>query len=319
MVDEAGFPDRMARRVRDTFEALAAVEGRLHGIPPDDVHFHEVGAIDSIVDVVGTCAALEVLDVDEVRSASVATGTGTVESAHGTIPVPAPATIALLAGAPTHGTDVAAELTTPTGAALLAAMVTTWGPMPAMVVEATGHGAGDRDLDGRPNVTQVVVGRLDDAAATDAGGAGRGPGQPMEVLEVNVDDATGEALAHALARCLEAGARDAWVTPIVMKKGRPAHVVSALCDPADVAVVADVLVAETGSLGVRAHSVQRWAAARTMDEVEVDGHRIAIKVTAGRAKAEHDDAVRVAAATGRPLREVLALAEAAWSPDPGQA
>jgi len=191
--------------------------------------------------------------------------------------------------------------------------------MPAMVVEATGHGAGDRDLDGRPNVTQVVVGRLDDAAASDAGGAGRGPGQPMEVLEVNVDDATGEALAHALARCLEAGARDAWVTPIVMKKGRPAHVVSALCDPADVAVVADVLVAETGSLGVRAHSVQRWAAARTMDEVEVDGHRIAIKVTAGRAKAEHDDAVRVAAATGRPLREVLALAEAAWSPDPGQA
>ena len=319
MVDEAGFPDRMARRVRDTFEALAAVEGRLHGIPPDDVHFHEVGAIDSIVDVVGTCAALEVLDVDEVRSASVATGTGTVESAHGAIPVPAPATIALLAGAPTHGTDVAAELTTPTGAALLAAMVTTWGPMPAMVVEATGHGAGDRDLDGRPNVTPVVVGGLDDAAATDAGGVGRGPGQPMEVLEVNVDDATGEALAHALARCLEAGARDAWVTPIVMKKGRPAHVVSALCDPADVAVVADVLVAETGSLGVRAHSVQRWAAARTMDEVEVDGHRIAIKVTAGRAKAEHDDAVRVAAATGRPLREVLALAEAAWSPDPGQA
>jgi len=314
MVDAADFPDRMARRVRDTFEALAAVEGRLHGIPPDDVYFHELGAIDSIVDVVGTCAALEVLDIDEVGSASVATGTGSVESAHGTIPVPAPATIALLSGAPIHGTDVVAELTTPTGAALLAATVTTWGSMPAMVVEATGHGAGDRDLDGRPNVTRVVVGTLDESTATSDSdrGPGRGSGQPMEVLEVNVDDATGEALAHALARCLEAGARDAWVTPIVMKKGRPAHVVSALCDPSDVAVVADVLTAETGSLGVRAHTVRRWAAPRTMDEVEVDGHPIAIKVTAGRAKAEHDDAARAAVATGRPLREVLALAEAAW-------
>jgi len=312
MVDAAGFPDRMARRVRDTFGALAAVEGRLHGIPPADVHFHEVGAIDSIVDVVGTCAALEVLDVDEVRSGSVATGTGTVESAHGTIPVPAPATIALLAGAPTHGTDVAAELTTPTGAALLAAMVTTWGPMPALVVEATGYGAGDRDLDGRPNVTQVVVGTLDRTGEATGGGPGRASGQPMVTLEVNVDDATGETLAHALARCLEAGARDAWVTPIVMKKGRPAHVVSALCDPSAVAVVAEVLTSETGSLGVRAHTVQRWSAARTMDEVVVDGHPIAVKVTAGRAKAEHDDAARVAAATGRPLREVLALAEAAW-------
>ncbi len=310
MVDTADFPDRMARRVRDTFEALAAVEGRLHGILPADVHFHEVGAIDSIVDVVGTCAALEVLDIDEVRSSSVATGTGTVESAHGTIPVPAPATIALLAGAPTHGTDVAAELTTPTGAALLAATVSTWGPMPAMVVEATGYGAGDRDLDGRPNVTQVVVGTL--AADSVDSGLGRGPGQPMVTLEVNVDDATGEALAHAMSRCLEAGARDAWVTPIVMKKGRPAHVVSALCDPSDVTGVAEVLTAETGSLGVRAHTVQRWSAARTMDEVLVDGHLIAVKVTAGRAKAEHDDATRVAAATGRPLREVLALAEAAW-------
>ena len=312
MVDAADFPERMDRRVRATFEALANVEGRLHGIPPADVHFHEVGAIDSIVDVVGTCAALEVLDIDEVRSASVATGTGTVESAHGTIPVPAPATIALLAGAPTHGTDVATELTTPTGAALLAATVSTWGPMPAMVVEATGYGAGDRDLDGRPNVTQVVVGTLDAAAGDTGGGPGRDSGQPMVTLEVNVDDATGETLAHALARCLEAGARDAWVTPIVMKKGRPAHVVSVLCDPPAVAEVAEVLTSETGSLGVRAHTVQRWSAARTMHEVMVDGHPIAVKVTAGRAKAEHDDAARVATATGRPLREVLALAEAAW-------
>ena len=314
MVDTACFPDRMARRVRSTFEALARVEGRIHGISPADVHFHEVGAIDSIVDVVGTCAALEVLDVDEVRSSSVAIGSGTVESAHGTIPVPAPATIALLTGAPTHGTDVPFELTTPTGAALLASMVSIWGPMPALVVEGTGYGAGDRDLDGRPNVTQVVVGTLCETSAGDSAGQGfdLGTGQPMLVLEVNVDDVTGEALAHALARCLDAGARDAWVTPIVMKKGRPAHVVSVLCDSPDLATVAAVLTAETGSFGVRAYPVQRWAAKRTMDEVLVDGHSVAVKVIEGRAKAEYDDAARVATATGLPLREVLARAEAAW-------
>jgi uncharacterized protein (DUF111 family) len=132
------------------------------------------------------------------------------------------------------------------------------------------------------------------------------------VLEVNVDDATGETLAHAVARCLEAGAHDAWVTPIVMKKGRPAHVVSALCDPARMGEVAAVLTAETGSLGVRGHTIERWPAARSLDEVEVLGERIAMKVTAGRAKPEHDDAARAARLLGLPLREVVSLAEEAW-------
>ncbi len=307
MIGEATLPDRVARRALSVFEALAEVEGRLHDRPPSQVHFHEVGALDSIVDVVGTCAALEVLDVDEVWSSSVATGQGMVRSAHGLIPVPAPATVGLLAGAPTHGTDVPYELTTPTGAALLAALATGWGALPPLVVEATGYGAGDRDLEGRPNLTQVVVG-----TATDEVVGAPGSGQPLTRLDVNVDDATGETLAHAVAECLSAGARDAWVTPIVMKKGRPAHVVSALCDPAAVATVAGVLTAETGSLGVRAHGVERWATARTMHEVEVDGYTVAIKVSAGRAKAEPDDAARVARATGRPLREVVSLAEEAW-------
>lgn len=303
MIEEADLPERVTRRALATFNALAEVEGRLHNRPPSQVHFHEVGAIDSIVDVVGTCAALEVLGIEEVHASSVATGTGMVRSAHGLIPVPAPATVGLLAGAPTHGTDVPFELTTPTGAALLVATASSWGPMPAMVVEASGFGAGSRDLDGRPNVTQVVVG---EPVATAE------PGQPVTLLEVNVDDATGETLAHAVAMCLEAGAHDAWVTPIVMKKGRPAHVVSALCDPVRMAEVAAVLTAETGSLGVRGHAIERWPAARTMDEVDVDGQRIAVKVTAGRAKVEHDDAARAARALGLPLREVVSLAEEAW-------
>lgn len=303
MIEEAGLPERVARRSLATFHALAEVEGRLHNRPPSQVHFHEVGALDSIVDVVGTCAALEVLGIDEVHASSVATGTGMVRSAHGLIPVPAPATVGLLAGAPTHGTDVPFELTTPTGAALLAATACGWGAMPAMAIAASGFGAGDRDLDGQPNATQVVVG---EATVADQ------PGQPVAVLEVNVDDATGEALAHAVERCLEAGAHDAWVTPIVMKKGRPAHVVSALCDPARMGEVAAVLTAETGSLGVRGHTIERWPAARSLDEVEVLGERIAMKVTAGRAKPEHDDAARAARLLGLPLREVVSLAEEAW-------
>ena len=303
MIEEADLPERVTRRALATFNALAVVEGRLHNRPPSQVHFHEVGAIDSIVDVVGTCAALEVLGIEEVHASSVATGTGMVRSAHGLIPVPAPATVGLLAGAPTHGTDVPFELTTPTGAALLVATASSWGPMPAMVVEASGFGAGSRDLDGRPNVTQVVVG---EPVATAE------PGQPVTLLEVNVDDATGETLAHAVAECLEAGAHDAWVTPIVMKKGRPAHVVSTLCDPSRVGEVAAVLTAETGSLGVRGHILERWPAARSMDEVEVGGERIGMKVTFGRAKVENDDAARAARRLGLPLREVVSRAEEAW-------
>ena len=303
MIEEADLPERVTRRALATFNALAEVEGRLHNRPPSQVHFHEVGAIDSIVDVVGTCAALEVLGIEEVHASSVATGTGMVRSAHGLIPVPAPATVGLLAGAPTPGTDVPFELTTPTGAALLVATASSWGPMPAMVVEASGFGAGSRDLDGRPNVTQVVVG---EPVATAE------PGQPVTLLEVNVDDATGETLAHAVAECLEAGAHDAWVTPIVMKKGRPAHVVSTLCDPSRVGAVAAVLTAETGSLGVRGRPLERWPAARSMDEVEVGGERSGMKVTSGRAKVENDDAARAARRLGLPLREVVSRAEEAW-------
>ena len=307
MVEDSGFPERMERRVRATFETLAEVEGRLHGVPPAEVHFHEVGAIDSIIDVVGTCAALEVLDIDEVWSSAVALGGGTIDSAHGTLPIPAPATIGLLGGAPVYGTNETFELTTPTGAALLAAMATGWGPMPDMVVEATGYGAGDRDFDGRPNLLQAVIGTKADLV-----GPGVGAGQPLVQLEANVDDATGETLAHALARCLEVGARDAWVTPTVMKKGRPAHVISALCDPSQSAEVARVLTTETGSLGVRGHAVERWSVARSFETVDLDGHQVGVKVSTGRVKVEHDDAARVAAATGLPLREVVARAEAVW-------
>jgi uncharacterized protein (TIGR00299 family) protein len=305
LIDEGRLPERVRNRAQATFAVLAQAEGRLHRRPPEQVHFHEVGGLDAIVDVVGVCAALEVLGVDEVRASAVATGTGMVRTSHGILPNPAPAVVELLRGVPTYGREVGVELTTPTGASLLAAMASGYGPLPAMTISATGFGAGSRDLDGLPNVTQVVLG-------TAAAGSPDEPGQPVALLEVNVDDATGEVLAAAIAALLDAGAHDAWVTPIVMKKGRPAYTVSALSDIALADQVARTMVKETGSLGVRQQRLERWPSARTSAEVEVGGVPIRIKVSAGRVKVEHDDAARAARRTGMPLREVLSEAEAAW-------
>ena len=303
LIEEARLPARVSDRATAIFHAIATVEARLHRRNIEQVHFHEVGALDAIVDVVGTAAALEVLGVDEVRASAVATGIGMVRAAHGMLPNPAPAVVGLLAGAPTYGIDVPVELTTPTGAGILAALCTGWGPMPAMTITASGFGAGTRELDALPNMTQVVLGT--------AGGAATA-GQPVVLLEANVDDVTGETLAHALAALLDAGAHDAWLTPIVMKKGRPAHTVSVLADPALVGQLADVLRDETGSLGVRGTSLERWPSPRTFEEVEVHGLSVRVKVGAGRVKVEHDDAARAAKRIGLPLREVVSLAEEAW-------
>jgi len=303
MVEEARLPDRVRRRALATFAALAEAEGHLHRRPPESVHFHEVGGIDAIIDVVGTCAALEVLGIDEVDASAVANGIGMVRNAHGLLPIPAPAVVELLRGAPTYQLDVPVELTTPTGAALLAALVTQWGPMPPMTIDRSGFGAGTIDLGERPNLTQVVIGQR---AAELSGG------QPVVLLEVNVDDVTGETIAQAIVELLAAGAHDAWVTPILMKKGRPAHTVSALADPALAGQVAGVLTRETGSLGVRGQTLDRWPQARVTDHVEVEGRAVRVKVSAGRVKVEHDDAVRVARQVGLPLREVQSRAEEAW-------
>jgi len=309
LLEEARLPVRVRTRALAVFERLAEVEGLLHRRPPASVHFHEVGGLDAIVDVVGTCAALEVLAVDSVRASAVATGIGMVRTAHGLLPNPAPAVVGLLRGAPTYGLDVPVELTTPTGAAILSALASGFGPLPAMTVRASGFGAGTRTLEQLPNVTQVVIGTTQPVP-----GESTDPphGQPAVELAANVDDATGETIAHAVAALLEAGALDAWVAPVIMKKGRPGHVVSALADQAVAGQIARVLMAETGSLGVRSRPVVRWMADRHTDKVDVDGLAVRVKVSPGRVKAEHDDAAGVAARLGVPVREVARRAETAW-------
>lgn len=307
LIEAAELPERAKRRALATFGVLAEVEGRLHRRPPAQVHFHEVGGVDAIVDIVGTCAALEILGVDRVETSAVATGTGVVRTAHGLLPNPSPAAVELLSGVPTYGRDVGVELTTPTGAALVAALASGHGPLPAMTITATGFGAGTREMDDLPNCLQVVIGQ-----AQPAGGSGPTSGQPVVLLETNVDDVTGETLAHTLEALLEAGAHDAWVTPVVMKKGRPGHVVSVLCDVSLAAQLRTVLTSETGTLGVRGQLLERWPLRRGADQVEVDGLTVRVKVSPGRVKAEHEDAARVARLRGAPLREVARRAEAAW-------
>lgn len=306
LLEEARLPERVTQRSTAAFAALADVEGRLHRRPASQVHFHEIGSHDTIVDVVGTMAALEILGIDTVTASAVAVGTGTVRTSHGSLPNPSPAVVGLLRGVPTSGKAINLELTTPTGAAILAATSSSFGPMPPLRIGATGFGAGEREIDGLPNCTQVVIGE----PATEAGSAT--VGQPVVLLEANIDDATGETLAHAVAKILDAGAYDAWLTPVIMKKGRPGHVLSVLSDPALSGELRLLMRSETGTLGVRASTTDRWASERFEHEVEVAGMTVRMKVSPGRAKAESGDAARVASRTGMPLRQVVAIAESTW-------
>ncbi|MGA0204340.1 MAG: nickel pincer cofactor biosynthesis protein LarC [Ilumatobacteraceae bacterium] len=304
MLEESDLPARVRSRSLAVFEVLADVEGKIHGVAAEEVEFHEVGAVDSIVDVVGVCAALEVLDVEQIVCGSIGTGHGTIRTQHGELPNPSPAVVGLAAmrNVGLTGVDDHRELATPTGVAVMVALADTFGPIPTMNVSSRGFGAGSADVDGRANVVQVLVGESSNVSAHS--------GEAVRLLEANVDDVTGEVLAHTISALLSAGAHDAWATPIVMKKGRPAHTVHALCDPALSARIVQVMVAETGTLGVRGTILERWPQARSERVVMVDGLEIRVKVTAGRVKVEHDDAVQVAAALGLPLREVLLRAEA---------
>lgn len=306
MVEAAtALPERVRRRALFVFEALAVAEGRAHAVPPTAVHFHEAGGADAVVDVVGTCLALESLGVDLVHASPVALGTGgRVEGAHGELPNPAPAVLQLLKGVPVYGTGKAAELVTPTGAALLVGLAESFGPLPALRLEATGYGAGSRDDPGLPNVVQAVLGEL---AGTPVAEARR---QNLTVVEANLDDVTGEVLAHVLSELMHAGALDAWVVPAVGKKGRPAHVVSVLAEPSRVPALAEILFAETGTLGLREHEVARWSLARSSHEVDVAGQSVRVKVGPNRVKAEYEDCARAARALKLPVREVARLAEA---------
>lgn len=287
------------------FRRLAEAEGRVHGISPEDVHFHEVGALDAVADVVGTCAALHDLGVDELVIAPIATGSGRVHAAHGQLPIPGPAVLQLVSG-----WDVTAggpgELATPTGVALVTALGERSGPLPSLRVDRVGLGAGTRDTPGRANVVRVVLGQA--TAST--------PSEQLTVLEANVDDLDPRAWPEVLTALLAAGAADAWLTPILMKKGRPAHTLSVLADPGDAARLTDLVMAHTSTLGVRRTTVARDALDRAWAPVPVQGGEVRIKVghrggAVVQAMPEFADVAALAADLGRPVADVLVLAHAA--------
>jgi pyridinium-3,5-bisthiocarboxylic acid mononucleotide nickel chelatase len=307
IVTDAALSEKVKARALAIFDTLASAEGHVHAVAPEDVRFHEVGSLDSIIDIVGSCAALEHFMPTRIITSPVATGTGTANTAHGTIPLPGPAVAEILAGrgVPILGRgDV--ELLTPTGAAILATVSDDFGPPPPMVIERVGYGAGTLDLD-MPNVVRVLVG-------TEV----NGEDVTAVVMEANIDDMSPELLPDILELLLDEGAQDAWLTPIVMKKGRPAFTLAVLCGTDRVDRLRDMVFRETSTLGVRVTPVTKNVLDRHWVDAQVEGMVVRVKI--GRqglrnitAAPEHDDAVAVARATGLPLRRVyeLALADAA--------
>jgi uncharacterized protein (TIGR00299 family) protein len=305
LLNAADIPARVRERALATFAVLAYSEAAVHNVLVEDVEFHEVGSIDAIIDIVGSCAALEILGIDRIASSPIATSHGTIRSAHGILPNPGPAVAHMLTthAVPTRGVDVDYEVSTPTGVALLIALAESFGASPSMPVTAIGHGAGTRNPTDRANVVQVLLGATDVVHDGDT--------ETLVVLETNTDDVTPEVLAYTVAQLMEHGANDAWVTPIIMKKNRHGHCLQVLCTPQLSPTLSNIISLETGSLGIRHSTVERFASAREVVSVDVLGFTIDVKMSSARLKAEFEHAAIAAKATGVPLREVMRLAEEA--------
>jgi uncharacterized protein (TIGR00299 family) protein len=305
MIAGCGSLSPLARdRAQRIFSVIGAAESRVHGVPEAEVHFHEVGAVDSIVDACAAAAVLELLGDPELLSAPPPLGSGTIQTEHGPLPVPGPATLEILRELPVRF-EGAGELTTPTGASILKALGRV-GPAPELRVERIGYGVGTREVADRPNVLRASLGTAEAQAE-----------QGTWMLETNLDDCTPQLLAAVVERVLQAGALDAFVTPVVMKKGRPGHLLSVLSPGPLRDALSNVLLSESTTLGVRAHRVERLALERRFDEVETRFGRVRVKVGLREGKAinaqpEFDDCRRLAAERGVPIKDVIAEALAAW-------
>jgi pyridinium-3,5-bisthiocarboxylic acid mononucleotide nickel chelatase len=268
IIDKSELSQRVKDRASKIFKRLAEAEARVHNEPIDHVHFHEVGALDAIVDVVGASICFELLGIESFACSPLHVGSGMVEMDHGRFPVPPPAVAELLKGAPIYATDVKGELVTPTGAAIVTEVCSQFGPLPRIVVESTGYGAGTREYENFPNVLRVIVGEQVDRTAD----------EQLWMLETNVDDLAPQMLGYVLEKALELGALDCYFTPIQMKKNRPATLISILCRPTDRDRFAEMLFSETTTLGVRSYAVERRALEREIVSVETRYGPIDVKV-----------------------------------------
>ena len=285
------------------FQKLGEAEAKAHGVPLEKIHFHEVGAVDSICDIVGACVALDLLGVTEVHSSRINVGSGTILTEHGVLPVPTPATAELLKGKPIYAAGPDTELTTPTGAAILATLASGYGAVPPMRIQSQGFGAGDKDFPSQANVLRVLIGESARAAESTT----------VVILEANIDDTTPQVLGYAMERLLEAGALDVTFAPICMKKNRPATLLSVIAAPELSEMLSAIIFAETTTLGLRIIRADRRVLARSVAEVETPYGNVRIKYTQnGSFSPEYEDC-RARAETHRvPLRTVIAEASQAF-------
>ncbi len=306
ILDESGLPEGVTAKAKAIFTRLAEAEAKVHGTSVEKVHFHEVGAVDAIVDVTACVIALDLLGVDRVVCSEIPVGSGTVHCDHGVMPVPAPATAELLRGVPLAACEERGELTTPTGAAILTTLAQSFGPMPAMTIAAIGFGAGSRDSQTRPNVLRVMLGESTGEAESDE----------IVALETNLDDVTPEIVGFAMERLWAAGALDVYTQPILMKKGRSGWLLTVLCAPCRAGEIERVIFAETPTFGVRRSTMRRSKLRRRHENVETPFGTIRMKIgeRAGvvTAAPEYEDCRAAALPAGIPLREVMMAARVAW-------
>ena len=302
LIGRASASDRAKHNASTVFQRLGEAEAAVHGIPIEKIHFHEVGAIDSIADIVGACVALDLLGIDEIHASAINVGSGTVKAEHGVLPVPAPATAALLAGKPIYSRGPEVELTTPTGAAIIAALAAGVGRLPAMTISSIGYGAGDRDFKDQPNVLRVLMG--ESASAPES--------TMVSVIEANIDDSSPQILGYALEKLMEAGALDASLSPLQMKKNRPGSLLRAIARPEDQERLAQIIFAETSTLGLRIYAAERRVQERSIVEVDTPFGTVKMKVSGHGFAPEYEDCRAIAERTGTPLPQVIAAANQAY-------
>jgi uncharacterized protein (TIGR00299 family) protein len=314
IIEGSRLGDSVKQRASKIFTRLAEAEARVHNVAIERVHFHEVGAVDAIVDVVGACIGFELLGIERFAASALHVGSGTVEMEHGRFPVPPPAVAELLRGVPIYSTEIRGELVTPTGAAIVATLCESFGPLPPMRVEASGYGAGTREYEKFPNVLRVIVGETEGAGDVVAGDK---TDEELTVVETNLDDVSPQVLGHLMERALASGALDCYFTNVQMKKGRPGVLISILCLPRDKELLTRLLFEETPTLGVRSYEVRRRALERESVTVETEFGRIAVKVgrMSGRvlsATPEYEECREAALRAGVALRVVQEAARAAY-------
>lgn len=299
MIEKSQLPALAKQNAAAVFRKLGEAEATVHGVPIEKVHFHEVGAVDSICDIAGACFGLAWLGVEEIHCSAINTGSGTVNTEHGVLPVPAPATARLLTDVPVYASGPEMELTTPTGAALAVTLAARFGPMPAMRIQSIGYGAGTKDVPVQANVLRFTVGTRTGAAEATT----------VSVLEANIDDCSPQVLGYAMERLLEAGALDVTLTPLLMKKNRPGSLLRVIATPEMQEQMAGLMFAETPTLGLRIHKAERRVQAREIVEVETAHGKVRVKVSGeGWFAPEYEDCRKAAIEAGVPLRQVIGAA-----------